>query len=286
MFPGELAGDVALFGAIALGSFVVGALGAILGIGGGTFLVPFLVFLTGMEPGSAVGISLFCVMGTSIGGASRALPSGQANLGLALCLEPFVGAGAVATALVAPRVPAPALLVGFALVLVALGALFAWLAIANRPWGPVSPRGDASFLDGEVEEPGGARIAYRPQNLPWLFGLVSLTGALSGLLGIGGGALNVTYLNLLARVPLRAATSTSVLTMLVTGSAAGAVYFARGQVALAWVATTLLFVVPGSRLGARLQRRLPERALRLAFSLLALVIAALTLARASSLGAP
>jgi uncharacterized membrane protein YfcA len=57
-------------------------------------------------------------------------------------------------------------------------------------------------------------------------------------------------------------------------------------VELLWVATTLLFVVPGSRLGARWQRVLPERVLRLAFSLLALVIAALTIARARASGTP
>lgn len=267
------------------GSFFVGVLGAVLGIGGGTFLVPFLVILAGLPPVEAVGISLFCVIGTSVGGASRALRTGQANLGLALVLEPFMLVGSVGASLLAHRVSGSVILTLFAALMFGLAALFLRLGLKDDPAPPVAPSGDPHLTDGVSPEPDGSLVRYRPQRLGVLALLVSTTGAASGLLGIGGGVLNVPYMTLLSRVPIRAAASTSVLTMLVTGAAAGSVHLAEGGVPAPLVAASLLSVVPGGWLGARVQSRLPTRALRLMFSALALVIGVATLHRAIRGGA-
>lgn len=264
---------------LAAGSFGVGVLGAVLGIGGGTLLVPFLVLVTGMDPVVAVGISLFCVIGTSIGGASRALQSGQANLRLALTFEPWMMCSAVFTAYGAHKIDGRWILFAFAFLLFGLAILFLRLALQPYRLGPISPTGEPEFWDGVCPEPDGSSIAYRPQKVPAMTGLVFATGALSGLLGIGGGALNVAYLTILGRVPLRAAASTSVLTMLVTGAAAGAVHLSQGKLPGAWIAISMLSVVPGSILGARLQKYLPERSLRLLFAFIALSIGLFTLLR-------
>lgn len=268
-----------VLGQLAVGSFGVGCLGAVLGIGGGTLLVPFLVLFAGMEPVVAVGISLFCVVGTSIGGASRALQSGQANLRLALTFEPWMMFSAVVTAYGAHQIDGRWILVAFALLLFGLALLFLGLAFKPTRLGAVSPTGKTEFWDGICPQPDGGAIAYRPQRVPGMTVLVFGTGALSGLLGIGGGALNVAYMNLIGRVPLRAAASTSVLTMLVTGAAAGAVHLTLGKVPGAYIAISMLFVVPGSVLGARLQKNLPERALRLLFAGIASTIGVFTLVR-------
>lgn len=269
----------------AAGSFFVGLLGAILGIGGGTFLVPYLVIAAGLEPVEAVGISLFCVIGTSVGGASQALRTGQANLGLALVLEPFMLVGSVGASLVAQRVSGAVILGLFAAMLFGLGALFLRLGLKDSGAPPVAPDGEGRLYDGASPEPDGSVVRYRPQRVGLLALLVSSTGAASGLLGIGGGVLNVPYMTLVSRVPLRAAASTSVLTMLVTGAAAGSVHLSHGTVPGPLVAASLLSVVPGGWLGARLQARLPTRTLRLLFAALAFAIAAATLHRALQ-GAP
>jgi uncharacterized membrane protein YfcA len=257
------------------GGLGVGLLGAILGIGGGTLLVPYLVLVADLSPVQAVGISLFCVIGTSVGGASRALRTGQANLRLALLLEPFMLAGSVLTSFFAHRVSSPTLMISFALLLFGLGGLFLFLSIRSGAIGEVTPSGPPHFADGQCEEPGVGVVPYRPVRLPLCALLVATTGAASGLFGIGGGVLNVPYLTLVAKVPLRAAAATSVLTMLVTGAAAGAVHLSAGEIPGPWLAATVLTVVPGSALGARLQRRLPTKSLRFLFAGLALVLGVL-----------
>ncbi len=258
------------------GSFAVGVIGAALGVGGGTFLVPFLVLFAELRPVEAVGISLFCVIGTSVGGASAAIKSGQANLGLALVLEPILLLTSVGASLLAQRMEDALLLGLFALMLTAIAGLFFYVWQRNLGVDAVAPSGAARLVDGVVQEPGVGGVSYRPQRLPVLGGLVGLTGLASGLFGIGGGVLNVPFLTLVSRVPLRAAASTSVLTMSVTGAAAGAVHLAHGSVPGALVAASLLGVVPGGLLGARVQRRLPERKLRFAFATLALIVAVMT----------
>lgn len=267
------------------GSFVVGILGALLGVGGGTFLVPFLVLVAGLPPVEAVGISLFCVIGTSVGAASSALKHGQANLGLALSLEPVLVLSSVAGSLAAQRMGGGLLLGLFALMMLGISALFFRLWHKGQPLPPVAPTEPPLLVDGSVPEPGGAEpLRYRPQRRGLVALLMGLTGASSGLFGIGGGAVNVPLLSVLGRVPLRAATATSTLTLSVTGAAAGAVHLAHGSVRGALVGVALLGVVPGGMLGARLQRLLPEQTLRLLFACLALLVAVLTFRRAWELG--
>lgn len=266
---------------ILLGSFVVGILGALLGVGGGTFLVPFLVLLVQLEPVAAVGVSLFCVIGTSVGAASSALKRGQANIGLALSIEPIMLVASVGASLLAQRMGGALLLALFALMMLGVSGLFfrLWRTGHHRP--PVAPSEPARLDDGAVLEPGATEpVRYRPQRRLLLSTLIGLTGAASGLFGIGGGVVNVPLLSLVGRVPLRAATATSVLTLTITGASAGAVHLAYGSVPGALVGIALVGVVPGGMIGARLQRLLPERTLRLLFACLALVVAVLTFRRA------
>jgi uncharacterized membrane protein YfcA len=261
-----------------VGSFGVGVIGAALGVGGGVFLVPFLALFAGLRPIEAVGISLFCVIGTSVGGASRALRSGQANLPLALTLEPIMLAGAVASAMVAHKLSDAWLLGGFGVLMLFIGGLFLRRG-AGEPDAEVDDESPGTF-DGVTFDPDGTRTRYRPRRVPALLGLVATTGAASGLFGIGGGVLNVPWLTLVARVPMRAAAATSVLTMSVTGAAAGAVHLSHGTVPVALIGASLLGVMPGGMIGARLRARLPEASLRLGFAGLTFVVAVLTFRRA------
>jgi uncharacterized membrane protein YfcA len=260
------------------GSFAVGVVGAVLGVGGGVFLVPFLVFAAGLRPIEAVGISLFCVVGTSIGGASKALRDGQANLRLALTLEPIMLVTSVGASLLVQRA-SDALILGLfgAVMLIIAGVV---RASRGRALEVEPPEGEPRFWDGVVDEPGKGHTPYRPRKMPALLSVVGGVGFASGFFGLGGGVMNVPALALLARVPMRAAASTSVLTMCVTGAAAGAVHLSYGHVPAGLVGASLLGVVPGGMIGARLMRRFDEQALRTGFALLALFVSAASLWRA------
>lgn len=259
----------------ALGSLAVGVVGGAFGVGGGIFLVPLLVWL-GHRPVEAVGVSLFCVIGTSVGASSVALRSGEANLSLSLLLEPFLLLGAVGAGLVAARVGDATLLYAFAAMLVLIA-----LATARPARGAasgVAPTQGPGLFDGAS---GG--VAYRPQRLAALPPVMLGAGVTAGLFGIGGGAVVVPLLALVARVPMRAAAATSTVSLMVTAGAAGAVHLAHNTVPLDAVGWALLGVIPGGLLGARLQSRLPDGVLRGAFALLALAVAASVALRARGL---
>lgn len=258
----------------ALGSLAVGVVGGAFGVGGGIFLVPLLVW-TGLRPVEAVGVSLFCVIGTSAGASSVALKNGEANLGLSLLLEPFLLIGAVGAGLVAPHVGDAELLYAFAALLLLVAVT---TALRGRGAAAVPPTGEPGMFDG-----ASSGVAYRPQRRGALPPAMLAAGVASGLFGIGGGALVVPLLSQVARLPMRAATATSTVSLMVTAGAAGAVHLAHGTVPLDVVAWALLGVIPGGLVGARLQSRLSDRALRAVFALLALLVAVSVVARARGL---
>lgn len=260
-----------------LGSLATGFLGGILGAGGGVFLVPYLVLVVGVRPIEAVSTSIVCVLGTAVGATGRALEDGRVNVPLALALEPFLVVGAALAAIFAQRIGDRALLVAFAMLMLVLAALLVFRRRAVD--GEAAPSDTAPF-DGVALDDDGRPVRYRPQRLLATLPLAAAAGASSGLFGIGGGALVVPILSLVAKVPLRSATSTSAFTMATTGAAAALVHFAHGTVPAALVAASLLGVWPGGRLGARFQRRLSEQTLARVFAFFAVVIAVLTFLRA------
>jgi uncharacterized membrane protein YfcA len=262
-----------------VGSFVTGFLGGILGAGGGVFLVPYLIFVVGIRPIAAVGISIFCVLGTTVGATGRSLEEGRVNVPLALSIEPALLVGATLAAYFAQRITDQALLMLFAGLMLALALLFFFGRRTVTPDISVLP--ERHPLDGVfLDERTGAPVAYRPRRLALVLPLATLAGASSGLFGIGGGALVVPLMTFVARVPMKAATATSAFTMALTGASAAIVHLVHGTVPAALVAASLLGVLPGGRLGARFGRKISDRTLRFTFASFATVIAVITFARA------
>ncbi len=244
---------------VGVGSLGMGVLGGLLGVGGGVFLVPWLVMAAGVGPREAVGVSLLCVIGTSAASSFVAGRSGGARLDVALRLEPFLVVGAVLASLVGGRLADRVLLLGFAGMLVVIAVLVvARTRLAGAPHPPGAP-----------VERGGTVAA-----------LSFLSGAASGLFGVGGGVLVVPALVLVGRMPLREAAITSSLCLMTSAASAGAVHAAHGTLPIDVVALSLVGVLPGGVVGARLQRRVPERALEAGFLVLAVVVAAMTVHKA------
>jgi uncharacterized membrane protein YfcA len=240
------------------GSFVTGLLGGVLGVGGGVFLVPFLVFAAGLPARQAVAVSLCCVIGTSAAASRAAARTGAARLDLALTLEPALVIGAVAASSVAAHVADNAVLVGFA----ALMAVMIGLMNVRR----------RAALEGEPPPlTPGRRMA--------LAVAAGASGAASGLFGVGGGVLVVPALTLIGRLPLKTAATTSSLALMTSAACGGMVYLAHGLLPPSIVAVALLGVLPGGFLGSRLQRRLPDTVMLGLFTALAAVVIGLSLWR-------
>jgi uncharacterized membrane protein YfcA len=252
---------------------VTGVLGAILGTGGGVFLVPILVLALGVPMHQAVATSILSVVATSSAVASANVERGLANMRLGMTLEVGTSLGAIAGGLVAGWLSHRALVGLFAAVLVPTAVLMWRGRAAGRSTEPLAPGEPLGALGARYFDESAERdVAYRVRRL-WA-GLIAsvVAGGLSGLLGIGGGVFKVPALHLLCGVPMKAAAATSNFMIGVTAAASALLYFGRGDVPLALAATSVLGVLGGSAVGTLLNRQVPDVTVRKVFAALLLVV--------------
>jgi uncharacterized membrane protein YfcA len=247
--------------ALVLVGFGAGVLGALLGLGGGIFLVPALTLLFKLPIRAAVGASLISVIATSAGVASVSRPGRGADVGLALRLELATTTGALLGSLLAGRLSAHALAFLFAGIML-VTAFYTYQKSRPR-------RAPASEAVVEVLYSSD----YRPRH--WLIGLgfSGVAGALSGLTGVGGGFIKVPVMYSVMGIPLGVATATSNFMVGITAAASAFIYYGRGDVYPLVAVPTALGVFGGAVIGARLAPRLRVGTLRQALVLLLVLVA-------------
>lgn len=228
--------------------FVAGIVGAALGVGGGVILVPGFILLAGLAPRAAVGTSLVCVVGTAATATWMHVRQRTLGRGDGLDLPLYGVLGAVAAGLAAVLVPSPALLAAFAVLL---------LITAGRMWPRAAVRHDAP-------------VAPRPMALRTV---IAGGGAVAGLFGVGGGVVFVPVLHLWGGRSFHRSAALSLLIILATAAAGGAVYFVRGDVNVAVAFPALVGTLAGAGLGVPLAQRLRQRWLKGAFALLLVYVA-------------
>jgi hypothetical protein len=242
-------------------------------LGGGVVIVPLLTLGFGVDIRYAIGASLVSVIATSSGAAAAYVKEGYTNLRIGMFLEIATCVGAVAGAVLAARLPAAAVAILFGAVLLAS----AYLAARQRGQrtGPEAPDRLAARLrfDGSYPGPEGP-VAYHVRGVAAGFGVMVVAGALSGLLGIGSGAVKVLALDQIMRIPFKVSTTTSNFMIGVTAAASAGVYLNRGYIDPGLAMPVVLGVLPGALLGSRLLSRAQTRLLRIVF---AVVVAALAL---------
>ncbi|HJT36270.1 MAG TPA: sulfite exporter TauE/SafE family protein [Pirellulales bacterium] len=268
---------------------VTGVLGAILGTGGGVFLIPLLVMVLGVPMHEAVATSIVSVIATSSAVASTNVERGIANMRLGMTLEIATALGAIAGGLTAAVLAPRSLEVLFALVLVPT-ALLMWRgrteksadSAADDATKPAtsSSSNSPSPLGGSYFDPAVGRVSYNVERLPAGLAVAFVAGNLSGLLGIGGGVFKVPALHLLCGVPVKAAAATSNFMIGVTAVASAFLYYGNGMVMPGVTAAAVLGVLAGSALGSVLNRSIGGRAVSRLFAVLLLLVAAQMLARA------
>ena len=255
-----------------LGSFAAGLVGAMTGLGGGVIVVPMLTLGFGADIRYAIGASLVSVIATSSGAAAAYVKEGYTNLRLGMFLEvaTTVGAlvGATLAAAVAPRIVA----IVFGLVLLASAYLSSRPPVRAGELGPPDRLAGWLRLDGSYPGPEGS-IAYRVRGVPAGFGLMFVAGAVSGLVGIGSGALKVLAMDQAMRIPFKVSTTTSNFMIGVTAAASAGIYLRRGYVDPGLAMPVILGVLPGALLGARLLANAPARLLRKVFAVVIVLLA-------------
>ena len=261
-----------LTGLIGAGSFVAGFLGSLTGLGGGVVIVPLLTLVFGIDIHYAVGASLVSVIATSSGAAAAYVEEGFSNIRIGMFLEIATSAGALFGAYLAGIVSTTAIGILFGLVLL----YSAWQSTRvhhDLPCDEATRDKIATLLEMHGSYPGPEGIRrYCIRRVPAGFGLMWLAGTLSGLLGIGSGALKVIAMDQVMGIPFKVSTTTSNFMIGVTAAASAGIYLKRGYIDPGLSMPVMLGVLAGSLLGTRFLVGARTRSLRLVF---AAVIAAL-----------
>ena len=256
-----------------LASGLAGGFGSMLGIGGGLIIVPTLTIALGHDVKTATAASLIAVIGTSLSASPRFIRSGIADRRLALVLLVGAALGGLTGGVTSGILDSHVLALAFAVLLTVVAVQM--LRQVRHPRPPVPPDEDAGtgFVSSYVEPTSGETVVYQARRIGPGAAVSFLAGNVSGLLGVGGGLINVPTMNVLMHVPIRVATTTSTYMLAATAGASALVRLADGQVDPLLVAPVALGGLVGARLGARLSSRFSQNALRLGFVVVAGIFA-------------
>ena len=255
--------DLGIFGV----SVLAGAIGALAGVGGGILIIPAVTIIFGVDIRLAIGASIVSVIATSSGAAAAYVRDRLTNLRIGMFLELATTTGAVAGALLAAIV-APSLLYVVLGVVLVLSALMQLTRLGEElvESVPASALAQSLSLAETYPDPFlGGEIAYAPRRIPFGFALMGLAGLVSGLLGIGSGALKVVAMDGVMRLPMKVSSATSNFMIGVTAAASAGIYVGRGDVDVRIAAPVALGVLAGAFIGARLLGRLSNRHVRRIF---------------------
>jgi uncharacterized protein len=254
-----------------LGSFLAGFLGALTGLGGGVVVVPMLVLLLGVDIRYAIGASLVSVIATSSGAAAAYVREGYSNIRIGMFLEIATTVGAAVGALIAAKVSGGAIGFVFGLVLLYSAVLSRRdpsQQVTNKP-----PDVLATSLRMNSDFPvADGRQRYNVYQVPGGFGLMFGAGLLSGLLGIGSGAVKVLAMDQVMKIPFKVSTTTSNFMIGVTAAASAGVYLSRGYIDPRLAMPVMLAVLAGSLVGAKVLVRAKVRVLRYVFAVVIAVL--------------
>ncbi len=252
---------------IFLAALVAGLIGALVGLGGGVFIVPILTLAFGVPFPIAAGASIVSVIATSSGAAAAYVRDHITNLRVGMFLEIGTTLGALSGAILVSFIPVGALFLIFGAVLIVSAIP---LIVQRRQELPVGVKNDrlatALALDGTYPDQRlGREISYQVTHTPLGLAMMYLAGVISGLLGIGSGVFKVLALDTAMRLPMKVSTTTSNFMIGVTAAASAGVYFARGQIDPLIAAPVALGVVLGATIGAKTLAKLTNVTLRRIF---------------------
>lgn len=256
-----------------LGSLLAGFLGAATGLGGGVVIVPLLAIGFGVDIKYAMGASLVSVIATSSAAASAYVKEGFSNIRVGMFLEIATTIGAVTGAAIATSISPSIIAVIFGLVLVysAYQSVF-----SRRQDESTSDKPDklATRLKMNSDYPAAEGMKkYYVHRVPGGFGIMYLAGVLSGLLGIGSGALKVIAMDQVMHLPFKVSTTTSNFMIGVTAAASAGVFLNRGYVDPGLAMPVMLGVLIGSLAGAHFLFGATTKVLRIVFAAVILGLA-------------
>jgi len=270
---------------IFLVSIVAGFIGAMFGLGGGVLIIPFLTLVEGVPVPLAVGASIVSVVATSSASAATYVQDHLTNLRLGMFLEIGTVAGAITGAFVSVFLPASYLFILFGIIL--LYATIVMIRARGIDF-PANVRPDKTSrilaLGSQYEDHSLNRVVkYEVTRTPLTVFIGFFAGIVSGLLGVGGGIINVPTMNLVSKIPVKVASATSNFIIGVTAAASASVYLLRGDVQPLLAAPLIIGVAGGALLGTKVLKVTPPTRVKVAFGILLAAISLLMILKGFSL---
>lgn len=256
---------------VGLGAFAGGFLGALTGLGGGVIIIPFLTLVFGVDIRYAAGASLISVIATSSGAAAAYVKEGFTNMRIGMFLEVATSVGAIIGAGLVTKMPATAITILFGLFLLS-SAFSAFRSPApDMKSQKIDPLAARLKLNGSYPSLDGVK-SYTVQSVPAGFGLMVLAGMLSGLLGVGSGAMKVLAMDRIMRIPFKVSTTTSNFMIGVTAAASAGIYLRNGYIDPGLAMPVMLGAVLGSIMGTKILVKLRAKSLRIVFALVITIL--------------
>lgn len=255
-----------------VGAYAAGLLGSLTGLGGGVVLIPLLTLVFNVDIRYAIGCALVSSIATSSGSAAAYIKEGITNIRIGMFLEIATTTGAIAGAIIAGFVSPHIVAVIFGLVLLFSAAMS--LRKKNELPDTEDRSAAARFLklNGSYPTKEG-EVHYKVQNVFGGYTLMSIAGVLSGLLGIGSGALKVLAMDTVMRIPFKVSTTTSNFMIGVTAAASAVVYLQRGYIDPGLSFPVVVGVLAGAFTGSKILVAANTKKLRLLFSIVISLLA-------------
>jgi uncharacterized membrane protein YfcA len=245
------------------GAYLAGLVGSLTGLGGGVVIIPLLTLVFHVDIRYAIGAALLASIATSSGAASAYVKEGITNIRLGMFLEIATTIGAVLGALIAVYTPTNTIAILFGSILIFSAAM----TLRKKNQVAITEGSRLSYLlklnssyptkDGVVE--------YKLKNIGAGFSIMGLAGMLSGLLGIGSGALKVLAMDTTMHIPFKVSTTTSNFMIGVTAAASAVVYLQRGYMDPGLAFPVIIGVLGGAFTGSKLLMRINPSVLRIIF---------------------
>lgn len=258
---------------VLVGAFFAGLLGSLTGLGGGVIIIPLLTLGLGVNIHYAIGASIVSVIATSSGSAAAYVKEGITNVRIGMFLEIATTISAITGVIIASYINASAIMVIFGLILLFSAFMMLKKKIDHSDNERTSGLANYFKLNGSYPTENGVK-PYAVHNVVGGFAIMFVAGALSGLLGIGSGALKVIGMDNIMKIPFKVSTTTSNFMIGVTAAASALVYLHKGQIDPTIAMPVSIGVILGATMGAKILIKTKTDKLKVIF---AVVIALLAL---------
>lgn len=265
--------ELILLLSLILVGLVAGLLGALFGIGGGIIIVPMLTICYGLSAADAAAVSLVGIVATSVGGTVYYMDKGVTNIRLGLLLEISTVIGSVIGVFLALATESWVIMVVFSAVMI----LTAVKMLIN-PSADIPDKEDGEFAYNDLKE--NKTIHYDIEHKKFGFSTCVVAGIISSMTGVGGGLIKVPVMNMIMKVPMKAAVATSNYMIGITAFSGSILYFLSGHVELQTAGFVAIGTFLGAMIGSRLSRKFDTSSMKKYFSILVLAIAAVMLLEA------